>query len=130
MSHGSYDLNLGSKRLILAGDIRLRSWPDIGDSYGMYRVGSVNDLQKPPVTCRKPLQPVYITKNLPETCRKPTGNLRGGFRRFPDNPSLTDRRKLVLRIKILKISNVEHFFFASYHFLHLFFYMYLHFLTD
>ena len=35
MSHGSYDLNLGSKRLILARDIRSRSWPHIGDSYGM-----------------------------------------------------------------------------------------------
>ena len=36
MSHGSYDLNLGSKRLILAGDIRSRSWPNIGDSYSTY----------------------------------------------------------------------------------------------
>ena len=27
MSHGSYDSNLGSKKLILAGDIRSRSWP-------------------------------------------------------------------------------------------------------
>ena len=35
MSHGSYDLNLGSKRLILAGDIRSRSWPNISDSYGI-----------------------------------------------------------------------------------------------
>jgi hypothetical protein len=35
MSHGSYDLNLGSKRLILARDIRPRSWPNIGDSYGI-----------------------------------------------------------------------------------------------
>ena len=35
MSNGSYDLNLGSKRLILARDIRPRSWPNIGDSYGM-----------------------------------------------------------------------------------------------
>jgi hypothetical protein len=34
MSHGSYDLNLGSKRFILVGDIRSRSWPNIGDSYG------------------------------------------------------------------------------------------------
>ena len=34
MSHGSYDLNLGSKRLILVADIRSRSWPNIGDSYG------------------------------------------------------------------------------------------------
>jgi hypothetical protein len=40
MSHGSYDLNLGSKRLILVGDIRSRSWPHIGDSYGMYTVNS------------------------------------------------------------------------------------------
>jgi hypothetical protein len=34
MSHGSYDLKLVSKRLILVGDIRSRSWPNIGDSYG------------------------------------------------------------------------------------------------
>ena len=34
MSHGSYDSNLGLKRLILAGDIRSRSWPNISDSYG------------------------------------------------------------------------------------------------
>ena len=32
-SNGSYDLNLGSEILILAGDIRLRSWPNIG-TYG------------------------------------------------------------------------------------------------
>ena len=37
MSHESYDLNLVSKRLILAGDIRSISWPNIGDSYGTYR---------------------------------------------------------------------------------------------
>ena len=43
MSHGSYDLNLGSKRLILVGDIRSRSWPNIGDSYGtsIYLVGAL-----------------------------------------------------------------------------------------
>ena len=29
----SYDSNLGSKRLILAGDIRSRIWPNIGDKY-------------------------------------------------------------------------------------------------
>jgi hypothetical protein len=34
MSHGSYNLNLGSEILILGGDIRSRSWPIIGDSYG------------------------------------------------------------------------------------------------
>jgi hypothetical protein len=34
MSHGSYDSNLGSEILILGGDIRLKSWPNIGDSYG------------------------------------------------------------------------------------------------
>ena len=34
MSHGSYDLNLGSEILILGGDIMSRSWPNIGDSYG------------------------------------------------------------------------------------------------
>jgi hypothetical protein len=38
MSHGSYDLNLGSKILILAGDIRSRSWPNIGDSYGTIKI--------------------------------------------------------------------------------------------
>ena len=36
MSHGSYDLNMGSEILILARDIRSRSWLNIGDSYGMY----------------------------------------------------------------------------------------------
>ena len=36
MSHGSYDLNLGSEILILGGDIRSRSWPNIGDSYGIF----------------------------------------------------------------------------------------------
>ena len=35
MSHGSYDLNLGSEILILGGDIMSRSWPNIGDSYGI-----------------------------------------------------------------------------------------------
>ena len=34
MSHGLFDLNLGSEILILGGDIRSRSWPNIGDSYG------------------------------------------------------------------------------------------------
>ena len=34
MSHGSYDSNLGSKMLILAGDIRLISWLNIGDLKG------------------------------------------------------------------------------------------------
>ena len=34
MSHGSYDLNLGSEILILVGDIRSRSWPNIGGTYG------------------------------------------------------------------------------------------------
>jgi hypothetical protein len=33
MSHGSYDSNLGSEILILAGDIRSRSWPNIGGTY-------------------------------------------------------------------------------------------------
>ena len=36
MSHGSYDLNMGSEILILGWDIRSRSWPNIGDSYGIY----------------------------------------------------------------------------------------------
>jgi hypothetical protein len=35
MSHGSYDLNLVSKRLILAGDFRSIRWPNIGDSHGI-----------------------------------------------------------------------------------------------
>ena len=34
MSHGLYDLNLGSEILILGGDIRSRKWSNIGDSYG------------------------------------------------------------------------------------------------
>ena len=34
MSHGSYDSNLGSKRLILARDVRSRSWPNIDGTYG------------------------------------------------------------------------------------------------
>ena len=38
MSHGSYDFNLGSEILILVGDIRSRSWPNIGGTYGMYIV--------------------------------------------------------------------------------------------
>jgi hypothetical protein len=42
MSHGSYDLNLGSIRLILARDIRSRSWPNIGDSYGMSKKSFLN----------------------------------------------------------------------------------------
>jgi hypothetical protein len=36
MSHGSYDSNLGSEILILAGEIRLRSWPNIGGTYGTW----------------------------------------------------------------------------------------------
>ena len=32
----SYDSNLGSKILILAGDIRSRSWPTISGTYGIY----------------------------------------------------------------------------------------------
>ena len=35
ISPGSYDSNLGSEILILGGDIRSRSWPNIGDSYGI-----------------------------------------------------------------------------------------------
>jgi hypothetical protein len=34
MSLGSYDLNLGSEILVLVGDIRSRSWPNIGGKYG------------------------------------------------------------------------------------------------
>ena len=34
MSNGSYDSNLGSEILILAGDIRLRSWRNISWTYG------------------------------------------------------------------------------------------------
>ena len=37
MSHGSYDLNLGSEILILGGDIRSRSWPNIGGTYGIWQ---------------------------------------------------------------------------------------------
>ena len=36
MSHGSYDLNLGSEILILGGDIRSRSWLNIGDLYSKF----------------------------------------------------------------------------------------------
>ena len=36
MSHGSQDWNMGSKRLILARDIRSRSWLNTGESYGTY----------------------------------------------------------------------------------------------
>ena len=43
MSHGSYDLNLSSKRLILARDIRSRSWPNIGGTYGMYFLSTVHN---------------------------------------------------------------------------------------
>jgi hypothetical protein len=35
MSHGSYDLDLGSEILILGGDIRSRTWPNIGGTYGI-----------------------------------------------------------------------------------------------
>ena len=41
MSHGSYDSNLGSEILILGGDIRSRSWPNIGDSYGIIPIGKI-----------------------------------------------------------------------------------------
>ena len=34
MSHGSYELNLGPKKLVLARDMRLRSWPNIDGTYG------------------------------------------------------------------------------------------------
>jgi hypothetical protein len=37
MSHGSYDSNLSSEILILAGDIRSRSWPNIGGTYGIIK---------------------------------------------------------------------------------------------
>ena len=60
---------------------------------------SMKDFQKPPKTCWKPAGNLPETcwkpaGNLPETCRKPAGNLpetsSASFRRFPDNPSLTD----------------------------------------
>jgi hypothetical protein len=35
MSLGSYDSNLGLEILILVGDIRSRSWPNIGGTYGI-----------------------------------------------------------------------------------------------
>ena len=34
MSHGSYDLNLGSEILVLVGDIMSRIWPNIGGTHG------------------------------------------------------------------------------------------------
>ena len=40
MSHGSYDLNLSSEILILAGDIMARSWLNLGGTYGIYRISS------------------------------------------------------------------------------------------
>ena len=40
MSHGSYDLNLSSEILILAGDIMSRSWLNLGGTYGIYRISS------------------------------------------------------------------------------------------
>ena len=33
MSHGSYDSNLSSQILILGGDIRSRSWPNMDGTY-------------------------------------------------------------------------------------------------
>ena len=44
MSHGSYNLNLGSE--ILGGDIRLGTWFNIGDSYGNCRNLAYFDLKK------------------------------------------------------------------------------------
>ena len=41
MSHGSYDSNLGSEILILGRDIRLRSWLNICDSYGIWNLNSL-----------------------------------------------------------------------------------------
>ena len=38
MSHGSYGSNLASEILILAGDIRSRSWPNIGGTYGILNI--------------------------------------------------------------------------------------------
>jgi hypothetical protein len=46
MSHGSYDLNLGSEILILGGDIMSRSWPNISDSYGTCAGNLVEDGKK------------------------------------------------------------------------------------
>jgi hypothetical protein len=46
MSHGSYDLNLGSEILILGRDIRSRSWPNIGGTYGNF----VASVRKPEIT--------------------------------------------------------------------------------
>jgi hypothetical protein len=34
MCHGSYNSNLGSEIMILVGDFRSRSWPNIGGTYG------------------------------------------------------------------------------------------------
>mgnify|MGYP001343082696 CR=1 FL=1 len=44
MSHGSYNLNLGSE--ILGGDIRSGTWFNIGDSYGNCRNLAYFDLKK------------------------------------------------------------------------------------
>ena len=38
MSHGSYDLNLGSEILVLVGDIRSRICPNTGGTYGIFNV--------------------------------------------------------------------------------------------
>ena len=45
MSHGSYDLNLGSEIFILAGDIRLRSWTNIVGIYGKKGLYQKNEIQ-------------------------------------------------------------------------------------
>ena len=37
MSNGLYDLSLGSEILILAGDIRSRSWLNIGGTYSIFK---------------------------------------------------------------------------------------------
>ena len=37
MSQGSQDLNLGTKRLVLARDMRSRSWPNIDGTYGTFK---------------------------------------------------------------------------------------------
>ena len=46
MSNGSYDLNLGSEMLILVGDIRSRSWPNIGGTYGKAKILRKKPLEK------------------------------------------------------------------------------------
>ena len=53
---------MGSKRLILARDIRLRSWPNIGDSYGICFI-SIKTLDQQ-IFCKCTLNDIKFTKHL------------------------------------------------------------------